>query len=573
MQGVDEIVSEALESGQTSLSEIMVKREFGGRVRGYTRMRGMIKYFLEQEVYVHSLVDSRDNREFVLDPFRCESFDESHSHLRIGRFASRNVYSFTSVPANAFFGASLAEANCEDLFYDNCEEKFENCVIKLYDFTRELGDIDSVDLSEAFSGVNGHHAIPPEDGPSPTRELKVNEMLEIVSIVELREATSAKDDMFPKTHFRNEEDGCEFKDREESKHSLVFHVVSYKRIPNYSPIRCVQVGYDGFKGGVLSPRRTCEVLASLVKAKFPGLESVYDLYEAAVDYIARSVCEENPLLAEYILLCICNRRKLQFESDNGLDNQYGSSPISLHISFCDKGFSVRLRNLLERNLPRVTWLNLDISSLNHSPMTPYFDEAKDEFITGSLQFPLYRNLVVIDETTLQEGKLTAKGIENMSNIASLVNYGRVNYGFPAYQVPMETETNNIILSENKKSVVCGKSGISIDSRLKAAARHRSKDKQQFSSEKDFENYLRLYISIVSSCDEMISFDRSTQEYIADKFVEIRQKLSSGDNQVNPGIIHHWLMLSRTQALLNGEESLTSLRFDKFIQLERERLNI
>ncbi|KAH7647857.1 hypothetical protein FG379_000484 [Cryptosporidium bovis] len=575
--GVEERILEALNTGYTSLDEIMSKREFGGKIGGYTRMRGMIRYFLEQEIYVHSLIDSQSNDEFLLDPFSCESFDEHRSQFKIGRFGSRNVYTFASIPTNTLFGTYFLDVNSEDLSYNPCEDKFEDCVIKLYDFTKELDsfeDFENFNLSEEFSRVKNSSLNYSDSKSQVLHEVKLNEMLDIISIVEFKDVNEKNDDILLENHFDSKErNTCKYVEEKESRYSLTFHVISYKKIPSYSPIRCVEVGYDGFKGNVLPPKHVCEILNSLIKIKFPNLETVADLYNMAVNYIAKSVCEDNYVLAEYILLCICNRRKLQFESRNEVDNHYKLPPIVLHISFCDKGFVKRLREFLQRNISRITWLDLDISTINNSHITPHFDEEKNKFITGSLQFPLYRNIVVIDETTLQEGELASRGIENMSNVASLVNYGRVNYGFPAYQVPIETETNNIILSDNGKSVVCSQLDISISSKYKVTAKGKIENKEPFNLERELINYLGLYISIVSSCEEMIHFDKSTQEYIADKFVEIRQKLSPGDTQIHPSIIHNWILLSRTQALLNGEESLTSLRFDKFIQLEKERLNI
>ncbi|KAF7456525.1 Mini-chromosome maintenance complex-binding protein [Cryptosporidium felis] len=576
MIGLLKAIRDSLEKGQSDPRDVISGEVAGCEPTGYVKIKGMVEYFKEQEIFAFPEAGLASQQE--LPPFESVCNGPTRGgRKKIREFGSRNVYTFSSVPFETIGEWTLGsdEITYQEQFY-NTYGGFKDCVAKFYDFTIEFPESsDSIEIlskdrflqepedllhSLSSSGVAGH-------------DIMVNELLEIFSIVEFQDLEDTLENPFEVSYFQGNQNLV----RSETKgpFRLVLHVFAFKKISNYSPVKCPAIRYDGFLGKFQSPLETCRFLDGLSKCENLKSETVSDIYEIMIEYISTKVCNGNYLLSEYILLCISNRQKLQQDVDEDDSiNKLSSSPMVLHISMCSREFIGRLREFLTKHLPRLLWLNVDLSTLNDSKLTPYFDVEEDKFVTGALQVPLMRNLIVVDETTLEEGKLTEKGVENMSNIVSLVNSGIVKYGFPSYDIPIKSEANFIVLTSKMRSIFCKQSDISVrmdgqNSRVGNSGLGAAR-KVSHISEINISSNLIVYLSIVGSCVDMLEFDDKTREYIADSFARIRQRFNS-ENRIHPGILHMWMMMARTQALLNGEERLEKQRFEKFISLESERL--
>ncbi|KAH8583316.1 conserved eukaryotic protein that shares a domain with several MCM8 [Cryptosporidium sp. chipmunk genotype I] len=571
---------EQLNHGECDISELISHRKIERSVKGYFIARGMVEYFQEQEFFL--LKKGFEDGNFPSSDIFFGYEDLARNSQQNGNnYSSRNVYRFVPIPFEnrLHWNYNFANKVNDKDYFSDVYHKFDECIMNIYDFTVELPEHNcsiEVETKKIFSNymINSTNELRINQGTK--NDIKINELLEALTIVELQSLNKYEDlfEMEEKLdHIKLEK----FSSRTRGR--LVLHVISFKRISNYSPIFCPEIEYYGFLGEFYCPLRTCKLLERLVKYKYPNLDGISGLYNISVEYIANEICDGNYLLSEYILMCICNRQKLKFKPDSENTPNYISNPpqIVLHISMCNNVFVKKLSSFLLNHLPRLIWINADISTLNNGDLTPYFDTERDRFITGILQVPLLRNLIVIDETSLEEGELSEKGLENMSNISFLTNFGYVNYGFTSYQVPIKTESNYIILTSNEKSIFTNKSNFSIRMNTKYTKKNDGLNPQNKLgimipnfSEANFSSVLRLYFSIVGSCVEMLEFDEQVQDYIAETFVNIRQR-SSLSNLVHTSSLHTWIMLARTQALMNGEEKLSKHRLEKFFKLELERL--
>ena len=91
---------------------------------------------------------------------------------------------------------------------------------------------------------------------------------------------------------------------------------------------------------------------------------------------------------------------------------------------------------------------LSIDNLNKSNLIPNKDYNKDRLITGMLQLPNNFNLVV-DETVLNTGELTAKGLLNINSIKDIIRWQKINYDFSYHQQEFLTNMRILILSQTK----------------------------------------------------------------------------------------------------------------------------
>ncbi|CUV07888.1 unnamed protein product [Cryptosporidium hominis] len=572
---------EQLNYGKCDINRLISDEKIKQPIKGYFIARGMIEYFQEQELFI-------SNEEFDHgSPASSDIFygcnNLARKNQRNGNsYSFRNVYRFVPIPFEnrLHWNHNFVEKENDQDYFSNVYHKFDECMVKTYDFTVELPECISlieVETRKAFFDYMIGTTSKLKINQGTTNKLKINELLEILTTVEIQDLDNFEylSEMEEKLY-----NNKLIKLSQRTQRKLVLHVISFKRISNFSSIFCKEIEYYGFLGEFYSPSRTCKLLERLVKYKCPNLNGISDLYNISIEHIANEICDGNYLLSEYILLCICSRQKLEFKAyEENISDCISKLPqIVLHISMCNKEFVERLNSFLLNHLPRLNWINVDISTLNNGRLTPYFDVEEDRFVTGILQVPLLRNLIVINETSLEDGKLSEKGLENISNISLLTNFGYVNYGFTNYKVPIKTESNYIILTSNEKSIFANKSNLSISLNAKYAEenngilnpQNKSGNVVPNCSEANFSFVLKLFISIVGSCVDMLEFDEQTQDYIAETFVNIRQT-SNICNLIHATSLHTWIMLARVQALMNGEEKLSKNRFEQFFRLEIERL--
>ncbi|KAJ1612363.1 MCM7 domain-containing protein [Cryptosporidium canis] len=542
MQSFLNLFVENIDHGKCDTTEQILNEESDGFIKGYFKARGMVEYFQEQEIFLSEKFSQNDQ------PTRKLEGNEM-------KYSSRNVYTFVPIPSSDYSNfdydveSSISYIDTFPLVFD----KFNECLLKIYDFTTDLSEcVNSLETKSReilSNNVKSSRSLSCFHIQAAINDIKINELIEVLSVVEIQEISDSESGFGMVWHLDNSELNTH---KGNMKRRLVLHVVSFKRISNFSPVICPEICFNGYLGEFNSPLKTSELLQKMVEYKCPDLKDISSLYSAMVEYVSNELCYGNRLLSEYILMSICHRRKLDLDTE--IEGVTNPPQVVLHISMCNKEFSKRLYSFFQSHLPRMFWIGADVSNLNNSDITPYFDVESDKFVTGALQIPLLRNLIVVDETSLEEGQLSAKGIENISNLSSLTNFGYVNYNFTNYQVPIRTESNYIILTTGEKSVFSGQSDIKIP--LEICDNNTISDLKlthETNALSQYETYissnLRLYLSIVGSCVESFEFDEQTKDFIAETFVNIRQKPSFA-KLIHPSTLHIWIMLSRTQALMN-----------------------
>ncbi len=91
---------------------------------------------------------------------------------------------------------------------------------------------------------------------------------------------------------------------------------------------------------------------------------------------------------------------------------------------------------------------LTIENLNKSNLIPCKDYDKNKLITGMLQLPQNFQLV-LDETTLNPGELSAKGLMNFNAIKDIIQSQKLNYDFNYHHQEFPTNIRVLTLSETK----------------------------------------------------------------------------------------------------------------------------
>lgn len=94
------------------------------------------------------------------------------------------------------------------------------------------------------------------------------------------------------------------------------------------------------------------------------------------------------------------------------------------------------------------YIDLSIANLNNLCFTPTKDHENNKMIAGTLQLPdgLY---LMLNETALTEGQLTALGTENLNSLSQIIRWQRHKYNFKYSSVEIDTDIKVLVFSEGK----------------------------------------------------------------------------------------------------------------------------
>lgn len=87
-----------------------------------------------------------------------------------------------------------------------------------------------------------------------------------------------------------------------------------------------------------------------------------------------------------------------------------------------------ISQLLNSLLPAVHTFSLSVAQLNNTPMIPKKDYNQNRIIAGMLQLASGTELLV-DETNMDEGQLTERGVANLKAMGKLLETGKLDFDF------------------------------------------------------------------------------------------------------------------------------------------------
>merc|ERR1719201_1992468 len=102
-------------------------------------------------------------------------------------------------------------------------------------------------------------------------------------------------------------------------------------------------------------------------------------------------------------------------------------------------------------VPRAVHLEVTGNSLNTQRWRPKKDFVANRLVAGQLQ-QAAGTLVVVDESKMAEGQLSADGVKNLLAIQTLVVDHQLSCDFMSYDVKIPLEVSCVLLSERKSLV-------------------------------------------------------------------------------------------------------------------------
>ncbi|KAM0875656.1 hypothetical protein ACQ4PT_036659 [Festuca glaucescens] len=216
-------------------------------------------------------------------------------------------------------------------------------------------------------------------------------------------------------------------------------------------------------------------------------------------------------------------------------------------------FGNQLNTLIQRLVPYSQAIPLSIEYLNTTTLQPRKDNKSGRLVTGVLQLPQGTHLT-FDETIMQSGSLTSKGVENTVLLKNLMESLMVEYDFEYYKLEMATDVQMLTLSEGKSNI--------LPSDLVVPFRPSTVPAVTATPE-ELESW-RWYLATVRSLPQ--SNEPAILQTIQDEMVNaMREDRSLGCSELS-----RWLTMAQITASSFGEKSLSMEHWQTVKELERLR---
>eukprot|EP00752_Nemacystus_decipiens_P010697 g9526.t2 len=284
-----------------------------------------------------------------------------------------------------------------------------------------------------------------------------------------------------------------------------------------------------------------------------------DAKRKAIEHLAGALRGDS-LAAEYALLTILSRAYVRTES-----LAPGSLSLNLRGVAADQvpGFHAAVSDLVAKCV-RVPITTKSLSE--KFKFAPKKDYEADRLMVSSLQLS-DGTVVVLDETSLEPGKVGTEGVGNLAALNSLASLQKVPYDFGFYKMDFEVDHPTISLSLRGSVVPTGAvvpvvaagaddTGCSSVSPVSLGEGGGDGDAAGLMLER-----LRIYVEATRRTD--LSLDEASSALAEEDFVKARQQ----GQAVTGEDFHRMLTIARLTALSLGDETMTAAHWNHMKELE------
>ncbi|EDV31607.1 uncharacterized protein Dana_GF15437 [Drosophila ananassae] len=226
-------------------------------------------------------------------------------------------------------------------------------------------------------------------------------------------------------------------------------------------------------------------------------------------------------------------------------------------------YTTKLYQVLELLLPASHYLPMTLDLMNTAAFAPKKDYETNKLVSGLLQLAPHTHLV-LDETSLQQGKLEASGVHAVQHLAHLINNQELKCDFQYYHIDYQANIPVLVLSEGRSMLPSdfvvpinadAKAVELLDESLKAAHHYLQPSRlQQF----------RKYLTTARISPFNVSDEHT--EMIQNDFVDMRK----ANVKSNADDLHGLLVLSRLLGIARGKESLDKETWQLATEFEAKR---
>ncbi|PVV04741.1 hypothetical protein BB560_000747 [Smittium megazygosporum] len=217
---------------------------------------------------------------------------------------------------------------------------------------------------------------------------------------------------------------------------------------------------------------------------------------------------------------------------------------------------------LESFVPAMVSIPLSLKLLNESSWNPNAENVSG-LNSGILQL-CSNTLVVIDESTLDEGTLTERGLRNFNSIQKMVQDQTLTYSYPFQQIEIDNYLKVLVLSCGKPLI---KTDIEVPLEKESSERMKGEVKPEIDNTKI--ESIRLFLTAVPSLQ--FSIPTLVSNEISEHYANSRKlAYEKGQSLPSQTELASCLTIARLLSLSKMQTSLSLETWNEAIKLENER---
>ena len=287
------------------------------------------------------------------------------------------------------------------------------------------------------------------------------------------------------------------------------------------------------------------------------------LARARLSTIITQLFGGDSLASEYMILSLISGIHRRKDVTSLGQFTIGLSGIKPEMNFLVE----KLYEIIAKITTHSHYIDMSIANLNNLCFTPHKDHVNNKMIAGTLQLPdgLY---LMLNETALCEGLLTAQGTSNLETLNQIIRWQRHKYDFKFHSVEIDTDLKILVVSQGKSILpVPYTIKLSDDSGIIESMRQACASVNDFLTVELLEMFRYFITALKDVPDYRIPDDVSRS--IEQDFVAWRKQ--EGGSDFSADDLSSYMTLARYLTISRGELVLTHDIWKETVQMEKTRV--
>ncbi|XP_012058308.1 PREDICTED: mini-chromosome maintenance complex-binding protein [Atta cephalotes] len=269
------------------------------------------------------------------------------------------------------------------------------------------------------------------------------------------------------------------------------------------------------------------------------------------------------LAADYMISHLLSMVYLRKESFNLF-----TYPLNITNFPANKTFPKEFYNFLKLFVKKSHFLEITLENLNELALIPKKDYECNRLTSGILQLSDNTHLI-LDETGLNSGTLTATGRENYQALSDLLMFQKLKYDFQFYTIEYETDIPILIFSDVKSFVPCPTQVVlNVDAETENLYSQVTEAAHQYLKDDNRLVNIRQYIETLKNT-RPFNLTEGMTKIIQKDFVKL---LREHRNHISKDDLNAMVIFAKVMALSYGQTTLDIDCWKNVVQLETERMS-
>lgn len=288
------------------------------------------------------------------------------------------------------------------------------------------------------------------------------------------------------------------------------------------------------------------------------LNDRYPSYKNDLHFVLSQLLLGDRLAAEYLIYHLISR--IYTRNDVFPIGKFCLNISEVPSSILDK-FGKGVYEFIELIVPTSLYVPMTLGCINARPFYPKKNYATDALNSGILQVAKGTH-IVLDETSLETGRLNKWGIAAMKALNTAIVYQKIPYDFLNYSIDIECDIPFLTISQGR-SLLPSDHRVCLEPDETCLSSYPDTLAAAKTILKGFINEIRLYLT--QARDRDLQFSDDIMMVIQNDFVRLRRTRSFVADD-----LHRLLVLSRLIAISDGKTVLDVMSWNRACELDEIR---